>query len=494
MFDDDVTFQRAELTAISRRYRRIRDCVEQKVKEGGVLYLPKPNPQDVSEANTLRYAAYSERAIFYGVTGRTLNGMIGQVFARNPEITVPELLKPLIEDVTGSGLSLIQLAKDTARETLALGRAGILVDYPTGAGVTTRAQQLAGEVRPTFTLYTAENIINWRTEKTGARNRLTLLVLRETVDEIGVFSLAPVTQYRVVQWTPFGCTVTVYRKDATLDVWLIRGERVELRDAAGKPLDEIPFSFIGSTNNDATVDEPPLYDLAELNIGHYRNSADYEEASFIVGQPTPWFSGLTQEWVDDVLQGEVLLGARAAVPLPAGAQAGLLQVSMNSMPMEAMKHKEAQMVALGARLVENRAVRRTLGEVKDSNASETSLLANVANNVSAAFVFALRVAARFVGTDTATVKFSLNTEFALTGMAAEERTALIADMQAGLITWSEARLALRRGGVASLDDDEAKAQIKLEKDQRDAAAAAQTAAGQRSQGQLELKGSVPAQK
>jgi hypothetical protein len=221
---------------------------------------------------------------------------------------------------------------------------------------------------------------------------------------------------------------------------------------------EIPFEFIGATNNDSTVDDAPLYDLAELNIGHYRNSADYEEASFIVGQPTPWFSGLTEDWVENVFKGKIMLGSRAAVPLPENAQAGLLQVNANIMPMEAMKHKEAQMVALGARLVENRQVRRTLGEVKDSNAAETSILASCANNVSSAFTQALVWAGMFMGAG-GDVSFKLNTEFALTSMAAEERNALIADMQAGAISWTEVRTALRRAGVASSDDNAAKTEI-----------------------------------
>ena len=62
-------------------------------------------------------------------------------------------------------------------------------------------------------------------------------------------------------------------------------------DAKGMPFNEILFQFVGAENNSPDIDFPPLYDLAELNIGHYRNSADYEETSFIAGQPTPVVSG-----------------------------------------------------------------------------------------------------------------------------------------------------------------------------------------------------------
>lgn len=465
---DDVSFVRKELSDVLIRYGIIRDCVQQTVKARGDKYLPRPNPTDKTAANSARYTAYIERAVFYGVTGRTLGGMVGQVYARDPEITVPELLKPVVADATGSGLSLIQLSKDSMRETMSLGRGGIFVDYPKVAGATTRKQQLAGEVRPTFTIYTAENIPNWRTVRRGSRTLLGLVVLLENVDIEAEFEVTTIKQYRELRLIGGVYVQRIWQErpqkasnpfvTAETMAWEIIEETTPL-DSTGFPFTELPFNFIGSTNNDSAVDEAPLYDLSELNIAHYRNSADYEEASFIVGQPTPWFSGLTQDWVDDVLKGEILLGARAAVPLPENSQAGLLQVQANIMPMEAMKHKEAQMVALGAKLVENRAVRRTLGEVKDANASETSILADCANNVGAAFTAALVWAAKFVGASTAEISFKLNTEFALTTMPADERNCLIADMQAGAVSFTEVRTALRRAGVVFQDDATAKTEI-----------------------------------
>ncbi len=470
---DDVTFVRRELVEALPRYMLIRDCIGQTVKNKGELYLPKPNPSDRSEENNLRYEAYIERAVFYGVTGRTLGGMVGQVYARDPEIKVPDLLKVVVDDATGTGLSLIQLSKDAMREAVAIGRDGIFVDYPQTNGPTTRKQQLDGEIRPTMTIYNSENITNWRHTKRGGKAVLSLVVLSEMRDIEGEFEVKQERQYRVLRlMAGWVYQMAVYRETPTAQAsanpflagavkktWQIVEGPLTPVGSDGKPMTEIPFNFIGAINNDSTIDEPPLYDLSELNIAHYRNSADYEEASFIVGQPTPWFSGLTEDWVDEVLEGEVLLGARGAVMLPENSQAGLLQVSPNIMPMEAMKHKEAQMVALGARLVENRAVRRTLGEVKDANASETSILASCANNVSAAFTSALVWAGRFMGAATDGISFKLNTEFALTTMPADERNALIADMQAGAVSWTEVRTALRRAGVVFQSDEDARTEI-----------------------------------
>jgi hypothetical protein len=146
--------------------------------------------------------------------------------------------------------------------------------------------------------------------------------------------------------------------------------------------------FIGSENNDANPDNPNMYDLASLNIAHYRNSADYEEACYIVGQPTPVLTGLTEQWYKDILGGCVNFGSRGGIPLPVGASADLLQASENTMIKEAMEIKERQMVALGAKLVEQKQVQRTAFETKVEATSEGSILSSSAKNVSNAFVWA----------------------------------------------------------------------------------------------------------
>lgn len=482
---DDITFTRRELSAVLPRYTIVRDCVEQLVKDKGAVYLPQPSTEADQADNDARYLAYLTRAVFYAVTARTLLGMVGQVYASIVDIQLPPQLEIMRNDATGSGLSLEQLSKDTCYDTVALGRAGLYVDFPATNGPVTKKQVDDGLIRPTLTTYRPEAIINWREERRGAKLVKTLVVLTEMIDTQGAYAIEQIVQFRELRCDDSVYSVQLWRFATTRDAngKEIRtigkyGEPIIPTDAQGKTFDEIPFEFVGSLNNDATVDAPPLYDLAELNIAHYRNSADYEESCFIVGQPTPWFSGLTEEWVTDVLKGKVLLGSRAAVLLPENGMAGLLQVTANSMPMEAMKHKEAQMVALGARLVENRAVRRTLGEVQQSNASETSILASCANNVSAAYTKQLQRAARFVGADPSECGFTLPTDFAMTSLSGEARMQLIADMQAGALSYTEVRTQLRRAGIATQDDATAKAESEADAEaqaKRDAAAQPQPA-------------------
>jgi hypothetical protein len=421
-------------------------------------YLPQPNADDKSPANLERYRAYVMRAVFYNVTARTLGGMTGQVFLRDPVMELPKELDSLKNDSNGTGLSLIQLAKLAVKEDLSYGRLGILVDYPVTSGPVTAADVQDGDIRPTLTVFYPWDIINWRTMQRGAKRVLSFLVLRETLAEEGDEDFEPIPneQYRVLsldQDNEGSYTVEIYREEEgqeghTLSEWFVP------TDADGKPLKEIPFHFIGSDNNGIAPNKPPLYDLASLNIAHYRNSADHEEASFIAGQPTPVLSGLTKDWVTNVLKGSVTLGSRASIPLPQGGTATLLQANTNTMPGEGMKHKEDQMVALGAKLVQKQLTARTAVETIVETTSESSTLANVAKNVSVAFEWALGTAAKFVikGTVSA-IKFSLNTDFDLTNMTPADIQQVVQTWIQGGIAFPEMREVLRKGGYATLADD-----------------------------------------
>lgn len=468
----NVKFKRKDFIKIAKLYKLIRDCIggAPEVKAAKTTYLPQPNAADTSDANIERYDAYINRAVFYGVTGRTLAGLVGQVFSRDPVIEVPEGLKLVTEDANGEEVDIIQLSKKATSLTLGYGRAGLFTDYPSTEGTSiSKADLETGKIRPTISLYRPEQVINWRTKTRGAETILSLIVLEEKyVSQDDGFEMKEALQYRVLRLGPSTENVTFEASEIyTVEIW--RGdvgnmgitETYQPKNHAGNYFDELPFSFIGSENNDSEIDHPPLYDIASLNIAHYRNSADYEESCYIVGQPTPYLTGLTEEWVTSVLKGTVTLGSRAAIALPKDASAGLLQADPNSMPKEAMELKERQMVALGAKLVEQTTVQRTATEAGIEEASETSILSSSAKNVSKAFVKAFEWCAAFTG-DTGPITFELNSDFDISGMGAQERAQIIAEWQSGAITFNEMRETLRKAGIATLEDADAKELIAKE--------------------------------
>lgn len=458
----NVSFKRPELVAMLPQYEIIADAIagSPAVKAARTKYLPKPNPEDVSEGNNRRYKAYLTRAMFYGVTGRTLRGLSGQIFMREPVIEVPDSMKVLVDDTSGEGVSLVQLAKKMAGFILPFGRAGLFVDYPVTNGQVT-AEQLENEgIRPTITGYGPTQIINWRTRKRGAISVLSMVVLEEPyVESDDGFEVKLGTQWRVLLLSAddvYSCEI--WRKDAARSFF--RFNATTPLDASGKPFRDIPFCFLGAENNDSEVDAPPMFDLADINMGHYRNSADHEENLYMSAQATPVLIGLTESWADKYFKEGVGLGARSSIPLPVGGDAKLIQAEEVSALATEMEHKERQMVALGAKLVEQKEVQRTATEASQEEASESSTLSNVANNLSLGFTWALGWAAMFIGVSEATIVCTFNNDFDIAKMTPAERAQTVTEWQAEAITWSEMRAALRKSGVATKTDEEAETEIR----------------------------------
>jgi hypothetical protein len=490
-----VQFVREELERIAPDYQLLADCLEGEravkgmvnndvsshlgvgvyasprslLRNGNVVnasaarrYLPQPNPTDTSEENAARYDAYVTRAVFYNATARTRDGYLGQLFQRPPVLDLPDGLRVVAEDTTGERVDIVQSMKEAVGYVLPYGRAGLLADYPLTGKALSRAEQESGMVRPVIRTYAPWNITNWRERQVGAARILELVVLREQYSVVGEdgFSMESRWQYRELALNSDGeYGVRIWRESENGGEYAVWRRWVFPKNAAGQPFRRIPFFFVGSSNNDPKLDRPPFLDIAKVNLGHYRNSADYEEASFMLGQPSPVFSGLTQEWYEDVLQGKILFGARAAIPLPEGGTATLLQPNANTMPIEAMKHKEAQLVTLGARIAESPAVMRTATEATITAVETHSPLLSTAANVGSAYADALRVCAEFAGVAASAdaIKVEITSEATLQMLSTAERQQQREDFAAGILTFDEVRHNLRRAGVATLPDADARA-------------------------------------
>lgn len=503
----DPSFVRLEVIRMLPIWRQIRDCIEGEMAIKGEYfpgkmphgtmngyytpanmvveenrakyYLPVPNAEDDSEENRARYRSYISRAQFYPVTSRTIDGLSGEVFQRAPELTIPDEMKVLLKDIDGNGLDLDSFAKKTVTNLLAYGRMGIFTDYPQVTGPTTRQQLADGDIRPVLIFYDPWDIINWSTTQRGALRVLSLVVLREIVFEVGddEFSTLAVIQYRVLRLDAQGnYTIEIWRDQASVGTadadWQVSAGPFLVKDGAGKPMRNIPFEFAGAASNDWHIDKPPMADIASMNIGHYRNSADYEESCYIAGQPTPVFSGLEQSWVDKNFAGKtVMLGSRKAVLLGKDAKAELLQAAQNSTPMEAMKHKEEQMMAIGARLITQNKTTRTATETTVQQSSENSTLGNIAVNAGCAIMRALISAAKFMNIEITDPKegeepvlsYKLNSDFDIDSYSPEELMQMLGAYQAGGISWTEYRSNLRAAGLASQKDAVALKEIQEEK-------------------------------
>ena len=435
----DVTYQRQDYKDALYRWRLVRDVCKgsEAVKNERTRYLPQPNAQDESDENKARYDAYLARAVFYNATGRTKGSLVGAVFRTWPVVTLPKLLEYVTKDVDGQGVSIYQQSQSVIGHLLETGRHGLLVDYPpVEPGTVSQADMASGAIRPTVSSYTAEAIINWKTRKVGGRHVLSLVVLRETVDEDTEdgFGVESKDQYRVLRLNEAG----QYQQELWRQAgggWMVEDPRVPL-DGSGKPWAVIPFQFVGSENNDTSIDESPLYDMAEINIGHFHNSADYEEAAYLVGQPQPWMSGLDERWRDHFEETGIYLGSRAPWLLPVNGACGVWQAQPNTVAKEAMDAKERQMVALGARLIEKGSAVKTATQAEAETAAEHSALSLIVSNVSEAYTQCLMWMAQFLNVS-GEIEYTLNQDFTQSNLDPQMLQQILQAVMAGKMPESD---------------------------------------------------------
>lgn len=438
--------------AHEKKAPRVRDAVagSDAIKGARTAYLPHPvagherlTGELLQEADD-RYAAYLERATWLGVTGRTHEGMLGGVFRKAPTAELPSSIEYMLEDADGSGMALEQFAKLCVSGLEQSGRAGVLVDYPEAEDGLTREQTRG--LAATLRFYDSASIINWRREGEA----LTLVVLRETYeDEVDEFERNIEEQHRVLRLEDGVYTQQVYRDNQPA------GGKVTPRDSAGRAWQEIPFQFLGAKNNDETPDKPLLLDIADLNIAHYRNSADLEEGAFLCGQPMLHvdIGDLDANQWQELNPNGVQVGSRRGIQTK-GGRIDMVQAEERNLPLSLMELKEKQMLALGARLIEQRGQNETAEAVRARSGAENASLSSVATNVSDGLEGAMRWALAFMG-GSGEVSYQLNQQFYAEDADPQEVVARIQEIDRGLIAKQDYRDWRRRtGGIKPERTDE----------------------------------------
>jgi hypothetical protein len=423
------------------------------------IYLPRFTGEKDKD-----YNARVARSEFFNATYRTIEGMVGMLFRKNPAVTVSAITEGMLADVTQAGRSLVDLAKDVAREALGVGRVGLLVDYPRGSteGMTV-AQAEASGMRPKMALYKAESIINWQTSWHAGKTLVTLLVLEENVDEPTEkdrFVTETVQQWRVLELVDTqggkAVQVTVYRK-STNGKEVIEHVPSFFPMRAGRLLTEIPFVFIGADNTQPEVQLPPLVDLVHMNISHYQSTSDVEHGAHKTAMPQPYVTGVDSK-IDPTTgaaKANTFYMGAGVWTLPTNATAGMLEYSGGGLAAieTRIDKKEAQMAVLGARMLEQQKAAAETAETAGIHRSgEQSALATEADTIGEAIGRALAWFDEWAG-GAGQVAFAINKEFIPKTLNAQEIAALVAAWQAGGLSDKELFDSFQAGGVINETQD-----------------------------------------
>jgi hypothetical protein len=420
------------------------------MKRKASAYLSKLCGERTDEASIERNKRYWDLAQFSGFSGSTVAGFVGLAFNREPEISAPQALIDLLDNIDGSGVSIEQQAKRTLSEMATTGRAALWVDYPLAVSEMSAAEQMERKIRPTITAYRAHDVINWRYEAIGGAHQLSLVVIPEqyVVKDDG-FVVSCQAQWRALRLTDGVYAVEVYRTDGHGKPSAIPELSGVPVDGFGKPFTEIPFTFAGPENNDATPDAPMIEEVAHINIGHFRNSADCEISSFEM-RPTVAVK-LDKNWYDKVLGGQINMGG--AIPLSVDGGIEIVQSSPNDLAFNLKADKKSDMIALCARMIEPQRTQRTATEASGDTTQQTSRLSAACDNLSAAYTKALSWAAQYMGLTDECV-YMINTNFDTNRMTPDQRKQLMAEWIGGAVSSYDYHRLMTGDGVITDDFDD----------------------------------------
>lgn len=393
----DVTTKHPDYSKNADLWGKVEDVCEgqHKIKAVKEKYLPRHNKPDVSKEAMAAYDSYLEHAVFYGVTGKTLGSLIGGAFSRLPNFQRPDELEYLERNANGQGVGIYQLAQAALRHVLKTYRCAFYVDYPNVEPSKTRSEDAKKQAFPMIHVLSAKSVINWDTIIVGNQKKLSLVVIHEVVSkrDQGGFKLETKDQYRVLRLEEVDgghvFTIQIYTQNS--DGVLTEGSKTIPKDYNGKQWDYIPFSFVGAIDNTPAIESAPLLELADLNLAHYIDSADFQESVYFVGQPQFFMEGVDTQMYELIKKDGLYIGCKNAFPV----KLGFAQANPNTLSQAAMDKKWEQMKELGARLVQAGSANKTATEANNDDAIQHSVLSLCTVNISAALTQALRWCAKF---------------------------------------------------------------------------------------------------
>jgi hypothetical protein len=448
---------------------------EDAIKAAGEQFLPRLDSQSDDD-----YDRYKTRASFYNATSRTAAGYVGMIFRRAPFVKLTtanasaalvQAMHTLNNDFDMRGTSLYGYAKNVVTEVISVGRAGTMIDWS------------EAENRAYASLYKAEDILNWRTERINGRNTLTLVTLAElaSIPTDDPFVTNTENRIRVLRLVPIaepanrssrgdeahsqgrdGAPPPSISHNLIVELWReVRDEKSTKWELIqrfaptrlGKPLTHIPFVFHGPGHSRPEVDKPPLDDVIALNLDHYRLDADYKHGVHFTALPTVWVSGFDP---DSALK----IGSTTAwVSSTIGATAGFLEFTGQGLETfeRAMERDERLMAILGTRLLETQKREAETAEaLQIRHAGEESILTNIATSLSESLTQAIRFAQWWTpasgnllpeALSQDSVLVTLNTDFGIKGLTGQDLQAIVAAWQAGAISQDTMFELFRKGEI-----------------------------------------------
>jgi hypothetical protein len=303
---------------------------------------------------------------------------VGRVFSKplNIKEDVPDEIKAICENVDNQNRNLSVFAAEVFDKALHYGLTHILVDKPPAAGET-----LADSNEPPYMAHISpRNVLGWK----HSNGMLTQLRIKDsiTVDdgEFGSKSVEVISVLEPTRWRKF-----VKGADGEYQI-MENGEGINT-------LGVIPLVTIYTGRTGFMTAEPPLKELAHLNVKHWQSQSDQDKLLHTARVPLlACFSG------DEI---KLIEAGASVIHLPPDADLRYVEHTgaAISSGRDSLKDLIEDMRLAGAKLLQTDTSFKTATQARDDGVTNKSALARMADNLRDGIDAALQYMADWMDVD-----------------------------------------------------------------------------------------------
>ena len=429
----------------------IRDLIAgaKHMRSRGRTYLPKFTLENEDDYEERKAGTW----LFNG-TKKARDDMAGKVFEKPVRLEDQESqLFEWCQNIDLEGRDLSNFGYDVFRGAIEDGINFIFVDAPPREGEITRGEARARNLRPYMTMVRLSSVLGWKWENINNAPTLTQFRLLEDVadplrDE---FEDETIQQIRVLDLQGSRVRVRLYRQESTESAkvgFLLHQEY--LTDQS-----EIQIVPVYTSRTGFMSATPPLLDIAELNLAHWRIQSDKASCLHKSLSPLLLVKGIEMDGGQVVNSAGYVFHSNADNAALEWAEISGSGIKAGADELKAL---EQQMQWSGLQLIMERSgVSTATGDMLDEGKS-TSKLKQWADNLKDALEIALDFMADMGGISGANTTVQVHTDFTTLGYV---DMPAIKDMHlAGAISRKAyVREAIRRGILSEDHDADADAEL-----------------------------------